>query len=142
MTYLNTRPGRSAPLPHILIGWDDFETLNRLADAATGDLELAAQYLRRELDRAAVVATMKLNPAVVRLGSVVSYAAGTGAQRTVQLVLPGEADISAGRISILTPVGAALIGLRAGQTITFTTAQGRQQSLEVFGVDQAPPAKA
>lgn len=132
MTYLNRAP----PLPHILIGWDDFETLNRLADAAGGDLEPAARYLRRELDRAAVVASAKLNPEVVRLGSFVTYVAGKAARRTVQLVLPGQADIAAGRISILTPVGAALIGLRAGQRITFTTVQGRTQLLEALKVEQ------
>jgi regulator of nucleoside diphosphate kinase len=132
MTYLS----RSAPLPHILIGWDDFETLNRLADAAGDTHELAAQYLRRELDRAAVVATAKLNPEVVRLGSFVTYIAGKAPPRTVQLVLPGQADIAAGRISILTPVGAALIGLRAGQAITFTAPQGRTELLQTLKVEQ------
>ena len=130
MTYLS----RSAPLPHILIGWDDFETLSRLADAA-GEVA-PAQYLRRELDRAAVVATAKLNPEVVRLGSFVTYIAGKAPPRTVQLVLPGQADIAAGRISILTPVGAALIGLRAGQAITFTAPQGRTELLQTLKVEQ------
>ena len=43
----------------------------------------------------------------------------TGSQKQVTLVYPKAADIDAGRISVLTPIGAALIGLSAGQAISF-----------------------
>jgi regulator of nucleoside diphosphate kinase len=55
----------------------------------------------------------------------------------VTLVYPAEADIAEGRISVLTPVGTALIGLRAGQSITWRTRDGRKQVLTVLRV--TPP---
>jgi regulator of nucleoside diphosphate kinase len=48
----------------------------------------------------------------------------SGADRTVELVYPRDADISAGRVSILTPVGAGVIGLRTGQSILWPDRDG------------------
>ena len=45
------------------------------------------------------------------MGSTVIFRSEDGETRRVTLVFPGQADISKGKISILTPVGAALIGL-------------------------------
>lgn len=51
------------------------------------------------------------------MGSIVAFVDEThGVPRTVTLIYPSDADISEGRIAILTSVGAALIGLRAGLT--------------------------
>ena len=56
------------------------------------------------------------------MGSQVVYRdEGTGRIREVALVYPHEADINLNRISVLTPVGAALIGLAEGQSIEFRT---------------------
>jgi len=52
----------------------------------------------------------------------------------VQLVYPADADIDAGKVSILTPVGAGLIGLRAGQAIAWPDRDGRARTLRVLGV--------
>src|SRR3546814_8900207 len=52
-----------------------------------------------------------------------------GEARTIQLVYPHEADIAAGRVSILTPVGAGLIGLRQGQSIRSEEHTSELQSL-------------
>jgi regulator of nucleoside diphosphate kinase len=52
------------------------------------------------------------------------------------LVYPKSADIEAGRISVLTPIGAALIGLSAGQAISFATPSGELRSLTVVEVRQ------
>jgi regulator of nucleoside diphosphate kinase len=52
----------------------------------------------------------------------------------VTLVYPEAADVDAGKISILTPIGAALIGLSVGQTIEFQTPGGRWRSLTVLKV--------
>ena len=57
-----------------------------------------------------------------------------GQERTVTLVYPHEADIEAGKISVLTPIGAALIGLSTGQTIEFQTPAGGWRSLTVTKV--------
>ncbi|HBR45490.1 MAG TPA: nucleoside diphosphate kinase regulator, partial [Afipia sp.] len=57
-------------------------------------------------------------------------------ERAMPLVYPEAADVDAGRISILTPIGAALIGLSVGQTIEFQTPGGRWRSLTVLRVQQ------
>ncbi len=52
------------------------------------------------------------------------------------LVFPGEADIAKGKISVLTPIGAALIGLSASQSIDWTSRDGRIHRLTVESVEQ------
>ena len=53
------------------------------------------------------------------------------------LVYPAQADISQGKISVLTPVGTALIGLRAGHSITWDTRTGETRRLTVLKVGQS-----
>jgi regulator of nucleoside diphosphate kinase len=78
---------------------------------------------------------------VVALGSRVEFRdAATGEARTVELVLPGEADIAAGRVSVLSLVGAGLFGLSEGQAIDWPTQDGRLRRLEVLRV--WPPVEA
>ncbi len=60
----------------------------------------------------------------------------SGADRTVELVYPRDADISAGRVSILTPVGAGMIGLRTGQSILWPDRDGRERKLTIVKVLQ------
>ena len=57
-----------------------------------------------------------------------------GVERTVTLVYPAEADIAQNRISVLTPVGTALIGLARGQSITWTARNGTRHVLSVIAV--------
>lgn len=128
----------SATLTHppIAISFDDYETLNNLAEAATDKMATTAHLLLRELHRARVVQAEKLKPDTVRIGSYVIYRLGDGPERSVQLVLPYLADIAVNRISVLTPIGVALIGLTAGQAIHFTSNDGRSQKLHVVEVRQ------
>jgi regulator of nucleoside diphosphate kinase len=58
----------------------------------------------------------------------------TGRVRDVQLVYPGEADPAKGRISILTPVGTAVIGLTEGQSFQWKDRGGKSKSLTVLNV--------
>ncbi|MGF1591892.1 MAG: nucleoside diphosphate kinase regulator [Kiloniellaceae bacterium] len=125
----------TAPLPDIVVGEREHETLSELAAAAVHRMPEVAESLLFELDRATVVGIDDVPPGIVRLGSRVTYLA-EAVERQITLVMPGEADISAGRISILTPVGAALIGLSAGQTIAWTARDGRLHHLRVVAVEQ------
>jgi len=77
----------------------------------------------------------KLGSSVVRMGSTVTYRPDNGAERTVQLVYPADADIAQGKISVLTPVGTALIGLDIGQSITWEARDGRKHVLTVLAVE-------
>ena len=58
-----------------------------------------------------------------------------GEVKTVTLVYPGKADIAEGKVSILTPVGAALIGLREGQSVAWTSRAGRRLEIEIVSVE-------
>lgn len=119
--------------PNIVLGKSDHGQLTLLALAGIGHSADAADDLLHELDRAKVVADPALPPDVVRMGSRVRFRTGRD-ERHVTLSYPAEADISARRISVLTPVGTALVGMRAGQSITFRTRDGRPQILTVLGV--------
>ena len=57
-----------------------------------------------------------------------------GAAQTVTLVYPAEAEISDMKVSVLTPVGAALIGMVAGQSIAWTDRSERRRELTVIAV--------
>lgn len=94
-----------------------------------------SKLLLDEIDRAEIHERGALQPGVVTIGSEVEFLdVDAGTTRKVQLVLPAEADIEAGRISILTSVGAGLIGLREGQSIDWPTPSGRQRVLRILKV--------
>ncbi|WGR75181.1 MULTISPECIES: nucleoside diphosphate kinase regulator [unclassified Bradyrhizobium] len=109
--------------------------LNALANSSMEIFPRVAQFLAREMERANVVPDDSDLSGVVRMGSRVSYRdESTGDVRGVLLVYPHEADISQGRISVLTPVGAALIGLSVGQAIEFQTPGHHARMLTVLDV--------
>ena len=56
----------------------------------------------------------------------------------MQLVYPGEADMALQRVSVLTPIGAGLMGLRRGSAIAWPDRQGKPRMLEVIEVIQPP----
>lgn len=122
--------------PELVIAKSDHEQLTGLATAGSGSTAEVADSLLNELERAEVLPDGMVPADAVRMGARVRYRA-SGTEREVELVLPADADIGQGRISVLTPVGAALIGLRRGQSITWTTRDGRQEVLTV--VDVTPP---
>jgi hypothetical protein len=89
----------------------------------------AARFLAREIDRASVVSDSNELRNVVRMGSEVTYREETGEVRNVRLVYPHEADIAHGRISVLAPVGAALVGLSVGQAVEFGRRAMKREAL-------------
>jgi regulator of nucleoside diphosphate kinase len=131
MSYLN------AELPPLAMRSSDTERLSKLADAAANTFPATADFLAREIDRAEIVPDERLSRHVVRMGSRVKFRDGvTGQEREVTLVYPETADVAAGKISVLTPIGAALIGLSVSQTIEFRTPAGGRRSLTVLEVRQ------
>ena len=128
--------------PAIQIGETDFERLNGLAEAVINRLPDLAEELLVELDRADVVAEARLSAKVVRMGSILTYSTDEHGPRRVTLVYPGEADIELGRISILTPIGVALIGLAEGQSIEWFARDRRRHRLTVLAVDNDGQAEA
>src|SRR5690606_42164071 len=125
----------AANLPPISVTTTDFDRLRALAQAST----LAAEFLAREIDRAQLIEPDAAGDRLVTMNSCVRYRDDvTGQERTVTLVYPGGADIEHGRLSVLTPVGAALIGLSIGQSIEWVSPSGGVRSLTVTGVSGAP----
>ena len=122
--------------PNIVLSRSDHRQLSVLALAGLGHTADVADDLLHELDRASVVADAAVPGDIVRMGSLVRFRTGRD-ERSVTLVYPADADIASARVSVLTPIGTALIGLRAGQSITFRTRDGRPQMLTVLNV--VPP---
>ncbi|RYE88313.1 MAG: nucleoside diphosphate kinase regulator [Hyphomicrobiales bacterium] len=125
--------------PEIILSSDDHSQLIVLAMAGSGQTE-EAESLLSELERARIVPTTSVPRDAVRMGSLVRYRTNGGDEREVVLVYPADADIDAGKVSVLTPMGTALLGLRSGQSITWLTRNGRKQVLTVLDV-QAPQAE-
>lgn len=118
--------------PAIHLTEADYETLSTLVDAASPD-NPGAVLLAEELERAVVSRSGARS--FVRLYSRVTYEdVATGQVRDLQVGLPKDASIDDNRISVLTPVGAALIGLRPGDTFEWTDAGGRTRTLKVMSV--------
>jgi len=94
------------------------ETLTNLALSVERRMPAVSALLLREAERARLHSAGKMPADVITMGSVVEFFDDSSdSTRTVTLVYPKDADIAKGQLSILTPVGAALIGLRAGQSI-------------------------
>lgn len=122
--------------PVITMTQSNYETLSRLAESwASKDLEVS-EFVWAELDRARVVEDRRISNDVVQIGSTVRYTTNTGETRTVSLVFPGEADIALGKVSVMTPIGAALIGLSPSQSIEWTARDGRTHKLTVEHVEK------
>ncbi len=101
----------------------------------SGHTAEASDALHYELGRARLVPDDRLPPDTVRMGSGVTYRLDNGGERAATLVYPAEAEVP-GTVSILTPVGTALIGLRPGQAFTWMEPDGRTRKLTVGSVTQ------
>jgi regulator of nucleoside diphosphate kinase len=131
------RPTRetSASQPSIYLTPEDLERLSQLLEAQRGRFE----QLEGELARSVVVPQNEIPRDVVTMNSrVVFQNETTGERLEVTLVYPREADIDAGKISILVPVGTALLGLRVGQTIDWELPSGEKQRYRVVAVPYQP----
>ncbi len=133
---MNTKaPTAPAPTttPRLIIDERLYPRLLALAENARARVPELADRLLEEIERADLRAEVPED--VVTLGSEVTFRHGERAQ-TVRIVLPEEADIEQRRISVLTPVGAALLGLTVGQRIAWDMPNARAAVLEVISVQQ------
>jgi regulator of nucleoside diphosphate kinase len=100
------------------------------------------EALEDELGRAVVVAPEKISPDVVTMNSKARFVdEATGEQSDVTLVYPQDADAARNRISILAPVGSALLGLSVGDSIEWPLPSGRTRRLRIIAVLYQPEAE-
>lgn len=111
--------------------------------SVVGDRHLAARFesethaLAELLHEAHLVPHEKLPRNRVAMNSRVSYREGDGAARTVTIVHPAIADAANLRISVLSPVGRALLGRRAGDAVHASVPGGRGITLHILEVEEA-----
>lgn len=133
---MKTTRGTARPSIHMLE--EEAEKLANLAISVEERLPQVSELLLGEIDRATLHKAGRIGKDVVTMNSIVVFLdTSSGAERQVQLVYPPEADIDSGRISILTPIGAGLIGLKTGQSILWPDREGRKRALEIKRVEQA-----
>jgi regulator of nucleoside diphosphate kinase len=121
--------------PAIVLGKADHSKLNELAIAGLDRMPDLADRLLNELDRARVVEDGKVPGDVARMGSRITYRTSNDQEQSVTLVYPADADIDAGKVSVMTPIGTALIGLRQGQSITWRDRADKRHMLTVLAVE-------
>jgi len=126
----------------IILTHQDLKRLHALIEGVQSERNAeAAEALESELGRAQVVEASAVPPDVVTMNSKVRFVdETTGQEREAQLVYPQDASASEGRISILAPIGAALIGLRAGDSIDWPMPNGRTKRLRIVEVTWQPEA--
>ena len=129
------RKGRARP--PIQIRETDAERISNLVLDRKEHMPGVADLLLAEISRARLVDDARLPPDVVAMQSTVTFVdEASGVERTLQLVYPYDADIEAGRISIMSLVGAGLLGLRSGQSISWPNRVGEERPLRIIEVKQ------
>ena len=125
--------------PRIILSGFDHERLERLLDKVGPRPDLDA--LREEIERAEIVEPEKVPSNVVTMNSVVRFVdEETRRENEVTLVFPGHANVESNRISVLAPVGSALLGLSVGDSIYWPVPNGRARQLRVVAITYQPEA--
>jgi regulator of nucleoside diphosphate kinase len=137
--------GAARPPLHVLATESDM--VASLALQAEHRQPVVAAMLLEEIERAELHERQTLPDTAVTIGSEIVFVdERTHQLRTVELVLPALANIAKGRISILTPMGAALYGLSAGASIDWPDLDGHERRIRIVRVRQPyfdePPAAA
>jgi len=123
--------------PQITIAQETVAHLEALVEGATARMPAVADRLLEELSRACIVPAARVPADVAGIGSnIVWRDETTGREHCAMLVWPEEADIAAGRVSVLTPIGVALLGLKAGTRFHWETRSGESRRLAVLSVSQ------
>ncbi|MGN2246963.1 nucleoside diphosphate kinase regulator [Frateuria sp. GZRR35] len=126
--------------PAIVLSRLDVERIENLLDRLPAAEAQQHASLRAELERAEVREPGDMPADVVTMNSTVTFSEeGTGERITMSLVYPAAAG-KPGTVSILAPVGSALLGLAQGQEIDWPMPGGRARHLRVMQIDYQPEA--
>ena len=126
------------PQIHLLASESDL--IADLALSAEHRHPVVAAMLLEEIERAELHQADDMPDGHIRLNSRVTFTDERSRQvRDVQLVLPIDANIAEGRISILTPIGAALYGLADGACISWPDLDGNERLIRIMRVEHPTP---
>lgn len=116
--------------------------LTRLENAAAraGNSSPLADLVDDLIARANVVPGNKIPADVVTMNSVVRVVDDAGAEQEWTLVYPEDANVASAKLSVLSPMGAALLGARAGKSIKYSSPNGAQHSLRIERIAFQPEA--
>ncbi|MFG6501470.1 MULTISPECIES: nucleoside diphosphate kinase regulator [unclassified Sulfitobacter] len=130
-----SKPSRPARKPKIVLSSTRLAELEALSEGMMRRNPELAEQLVEELGRARIITPQRLRADVVDLGREVKYHdAATGKDHIVTLVLPQDADIFKGLVSVITPIGIALIGLAEGAVFHWETRDGQRRELKILKV--------
>jgi regulator of nucleoside diphosphate kinase len=124
--------------PAIFLTSQDQDRLEALIDSLPAAAFPGKAELLAELDRAEVVEPQDVPPDVVTMNSKVRFALESGEEFCLTLVYPKDIDGSADRISILAPVGSALLGLSTGECIEWPGPRGGMLKVRIMEVVYQP----
>jgi len=134
-------PTNSGLPPSIIVSSRDLARLEAMLDSPALSRHPAAVALSQELERAQVLPPEEIPTGIVTMHSRVECIDELHDEKhSLTLVYPQEADFDKGHVSVLAPVGSALLGLSVGQTIDWTAPGGRQLRLRVTAVHYQPEA--
>lgn len=130
-----------ASAPPLIVSASDARRLESVLERLGTQHPEVARALEAELARAEIRASGDMPPDVVTMRSqAVCVDERTGMRRVLRLVYPGEEGAAEGNVSVLAPVGAALLGLSTGQSIEWPLPGGRSTRLTVVDVLYQPEA--
>ena len=125
--------------PEITLSRLDAERLERMLDSLDGRSFPGRLELEEEIARAHVVEPAQVPPTVVTMNSSVRFKVeSSDAEFSLTLVYPSEADGSNDKISILAPVGSALLGLKEGDEIAWPAPGGGTIDVKIIEVTYQP----
>lgn len=125
--------------PEIIISTLDAERLDSLIDSLPSNSLAGVAELEAELDRANVVAPAEIPPTIVTMNSTVKFVVESSKEEfMLTLVYPKDIDASGKKISILAPVGSALLGLSQGDEIEWPKPGGGLLKVKIEEVIYQP----
>lgn len=98
----------------------------------------APHVLAELMDNADLVPSREVPTDIVTMYSKVVVSDPGGGQRTLTLCYPSDADPATGAVSVLSPVGSALLGLKVGATAVWATPDGRSESAKLLEIAFQP----
>ncbi|BCT67402.1 MULTISPECIES: nucleoside diphosphate kinase regulator [unclassified Nitrosospira] len=124
--------------PQVVLTSQDLDRLEALLETLPANA-FPAKELRAELDRSEIVEPEQIPPSVVTMNSTVRFSIdSSGEDFCLTLVYPKDVDGSGDRISILAPVGSALLGLSTGDEIEWPRPGGGMIKVRIVEIVYQP----